>query len=88
MQIFRGRIVDVSPEQLMIEISGQEKKIEAFIEAGPPLRDPRAGPDRPDRPGPRRAATWKTPRTHAGRPAVRRPGPTDDDPTVQGHSEL
>ncbi|MBN2579931.1 MAG: acetolactate synthase small subunit [Pirellulales bacterium] len=30
--IFRGRIVDVSPEDLMIEISGQEKKIEAFIE--------------------------------------------------------
>ncbi len=31
--IFRGRIVDVSPEQLMVEISGQERKIEAFIEA-------------------------------------------------------
>jgi acetolactate synthase-1/3 small subunit len=30
--IFRGRIVDVSAEQLMIEISGQERKIEAFIE--------------------------------------------------------
>src|SRR5260370_7997008 len=33
VQIFRGRIVDVGPGQLMIEISGQEKKIEAFIEA-------------------------------------------------------
>lgn len=33
VQIFRGRIVDVSPEQLMVEISGQERKIEAFIEA-------------------------------------------------------
>jgi acetolactate synthase-1/3 small subunit len=33
VQIFRGRIVDVSPEELMIEISGQENKIEAFIEA-------------------------------------------------------
>src|SRR3954451_23334552 len=33
VQIFRGRIVDVSPDQMMIEISGQEKKIEAFIEA-------------------------------------------------------
>ncbi|HMB03645.1 MAG TPA: acetolactate synthase small subunit [Isosphaeraceae bacterium] len=31
--IFRGRIVDVSPDQMMVEISGQEKKIEAFIEA-------------------------------------------------------
>ncbi len=30
--IFRGRIVDVSPEAVMIEISGQEGKIEAFIE--------------------------------------------------------
>lgn len=30
--IFRGRIVDVGPEELMIEISGQERKIEAFIE--------------------------------------------------------
>jgi acetolactate synthase-1/3 small subunit len=30
--IFRGRIVDVAPEMLMIEISGQERKIEAFIE--------------------------------------------------------
>ncbi len=33
VQIFRGRIVDVSPDQIMVEISGQEKKIEAFIEA-------------------------------------------------------
>ncbi len=29
---FRGRIVDVGPEQLMVEISGQEKKIESFID--------------------------------------------------------
>jgi acetolactate synthase I/III small subunit len=33
VQIFRGRIVDVGPEQVMVEISGQEKKIEAFVEA-------------------------------------------------------
>ena len=32
VEIFRGRIVDVSPEHVMIEISGQEKKIEGFIE--------------------------------------------------------
>lgn len=31
-EIFRGRIVDVAPEVVMIEISGQERKIEAFIE--------------------------------------------------------
>ncbi len=29
---FRGRIVDYGPEQLMIEISGKESKIEAFID--------------------------------------------------------
>jgi acetolactate synthase-1/3 small subunit len=33
VQIFRARIVDVSPDELMIEIAGQERKIEAFIEA-------------------------------------------------------
>ena len=33
VQIFRGWIVDVSPDQVMVEISGQEKKIEAFIDA-------------------------------------------------------
>jgi len=33
VQIFRGRIVDVSSDQIMVEISGQERKIEAFIEA-------------------------------------------------------
>ncbi len=32
VQVFRGRIVDVGPDQLMIEISGQEKKIESFID--------------------------------------------------------
>ncbi|GAB4136526.1 MAG: acetolactate synthase small subunit [Planctomycetaceae bacterium] len=32
VQIFRGRIVDVSPGHVMIEISGRENKIEAFIE--------------------------------------------------------
>jgi acetolactate synthase-1/3 small subunit len=32
VEIFRGRIVDVSEDELMIEISGRENKIEAFIE--------------------------------------------------------
>ncbi len=31
-EIFRGRIVDVGPEHVMVEISGKENKIEAFIE--------------------------------------------------------
>jgi acetolactate synthase-1/3 small subunit len=30
--IFRGRIVDVASDRVIIEISGQERKIEAFIE--------------------------------------------------------
>ncbi len=30
--IFRGRIVDVSTEEVIVEISGQERKIEAFID--------------------------------------------------------
>jgi len=32
VDIFRGRIVDVAPEMVIIEISGQEGKLEAFIE--------------------------------------------------------
>ena len=32
VDIFRGRIVDVGASEVMIEISGQERKIEAFIE--------------------------------------------------------
>jgi acetolactate synthase I/III small subunit len=33
VEIFRGKIVDVGPEVLMIEISGRESKLEAFIES-------------------------------------------------------
>jgi acetolactate synthase-1/3 small subunit len=32
VEMFRGRVVDISPDTLMIEISGQEQKIEAFIQ--------------------------------------------------------
>jgi acetolactate synthase I/III small subunit len=32
VDIFRGKIVDVGAEELMIEISGRESKIDAFIE--------------------------------------------------------
>jgi acetolactate synthase I/III small subunit len=32
VSIFRGQVVDVGSEELMIEISGRESKIEAFIE--------------------------------------------------------
>ncbi len=33
VEIFRGRIVDVGPDQMMIEIAGKESKLEAFVEA-------------------------------------------------------
>jgi acetolactate synthase-1/3 small subunit len=36
-EIFRGRIVDVGNEEVIIEIAGQERKIEAFIDSMRPL---------------------------------------------------
>jgi acetolactate synthase-1/3 small subunit len=32
IEMFRGRVVDIGPDSLMVEIGGQESKIEAFIE--------------------------------------------------------
>ena len=32
VDVFRGKIVDLSPGHLMVELSGQENKIEAFID--------------------------------------------------------
>jgi acetolactate synthase-1/3 small subunit len=32
VEMFRGKVVDVSPDSLIIEISGQETKVEAFID--------------------------------------------------------
>src|SRR5262245_25316361 len=32
VEMFRGRVVDISADNLLIEVSGQERKIEAFIE--------------------------------------------------------
>ena len=37
VDIFRGQIVDVCAEHVMIEISGREQKIESFIEAVRPF---------------------------------------------------
>jgi acetolactate synthase-1/3 small subunit len=31
VEMFRGRVVDISRDSLMVEIAGQERKIEAFI---------------------------------------------------------
>src|SRR5213078_1666363 len=32
VEMFRGRVVDISTESIMVEISGTERKIEAFID--------------------------------------------------------
>ncbi|MEM7474179.1 MAG: acetolactate synthase small subunit [Planctomycetota bacterium] len=32
VEIFRGKIVDVGPDEVMVEIAGRENKIEAFID--------------------------------------------------------
>lgn len=32
VEIFRGKVVDVGPDEMMVEISGRESKVEAFIE--------------------------------------------------------
>ncbi len=32
VEMFRSQVVDIGPDSLMVEISGQESKIEAFIE--------------------------------------------------------
>ncbi len=81
VEIFRGRIVDVSLETVMIEISGQEKKVEAFIEAVRGygiLELARTG----------RIALV---RGCLGLEAVDAPAPApeeDAEPVVHGHSEL
>jgi len=85
VEIFRGRVVDVSPELLMIEISGKEQKIEAFIEQVRPYgihelaRTGRIALVRGDRPmeaGP----DLESARAEAGA--------TDEAVEIRGHSEL
>jgi len=36
IEMFKGKVVDIGPKQLMVEVSGPEAKIEAFIEACKP----------------------------------------------------
>src|SRR3954451_7067556 len=81
VEIYRGRIVDVGPEQLMIEISGQEKKIEAFIDAVRPygIRElARTG----------RIALVRGSRPAGDVPADAPPEAAEAAPTVVGHSSL
>jgi acetolactate synthase-1/3 small subunit len=75
--VFRGRIVDVGQDSLMIEISGQERKIEAFIEVIRPygIRElARSG---------RIAMVRSKPEVVVEEELVE-----DDAPTVVGHSQL
>jgi acetolactate synthase-1/3 small subunit len=37
VNIFRGKVVDVSDTTMMIEISGQESKLEGFVDAMRPF---------------------------------------------------
>ncbi len=81
VQIFRGRIVDVSPDLLMIEISGQEKKIEAFIDQVRPygiLELARTG----------RIALVRGERPFEQEDAASLPAVEPGEPLIQGHSEL
>jgi acetolactate synthase-1/3 small subunit len=84
VQIFRGRIIDVSPDQLMIEISGQEKKIEAFIEHARHYgiqelaRTGQIALVRGNRPLEADSEFRQGPPQH----------PDVTEPTIQGHSEL
>jgi len=81
VEIYRGRIVDIGPEQLMIEISGQEKKIEAFIEAVRPygIRElARTG----------RIALVRGSGPSEGGESVPAPVAEEATPTVVGHSSL
>jgi acetolactate synthase-1/3 small subunit len=77
VQVFRGRVVDVGQEQVMIEISGQEKKIEAFIELMRPygIRE--------------LARTGRIALVRSSRPGETATAPLDDEPAaVVGHSNL
>ena len=35
-EIFRGRVVDVAPDSVLVELAGTEDKLEAFIELARP----------------------------------------------------
>jgi acetolactate synthase I/III small subunit len=87
VEMFRGRVVDIGHENLMIEISGQERKIEAFIESVRPygiLELARTGRIALVRGSRHLEDAQEFMSAYLGPAAAT----TDDDPTVQGHSEL
>ena len=60
VDVYRARIVDVSPESLVIETTGTEDKIDSLVEVLRPYGVHRAGAHRPRRDGPRHAAAART----------------------------
>lgn len=78
VQTFRGRVVDVGPMNLIIEISGQEKKIEAFIELMRPYGICEL------------ARTGRIALVRSSQPADAAPGDAEEESagTVVGHSNL
>lgn len=80
VQDFRGRVVDVGPEQLIIEISGQESKVEAFVDLMRPygIRE--------------LARTGRIALVRSSRPIRTGTGPVDEPEAeveqVVGHSQL
>lgn len=93
VQIFRGRVVDVSPDLLMVEIAGQEKKIEAFIEAVRPYgilelaRTGRIALVRGAHPMEENAEQPPS-QVSVNVKADANADSDEDDATIQGHSEL
>jgi acetolactate synthase-1/3 small subunit len=90
VQIFRGRIVDVSTDALLVEISGKENKIEAFIEAVRPygiLELARTGRIALVRGSRHLEENYEGMTAHPGSGGAEADS-EDDEPTVQGHSEV
>ena len=68
VDVYRARIIDVSPESLVIETTGTEDKIDSLLEVLQALRGHRDGPNRTGRDGPRHGAPDEAaPRARAGR---------------------
>lgn len=79
-EIFRARVVDVTPLELMVELSGQEKKIQAFIDAVRPY-----GITEMARTGRIALIRGSRPEENAG---VEKDETPTDKPQVVGHSSL
>ena len=54
IEIFRGKVVDISASDMVVELSGPEAKVDAFVEMVRPYGSPRNGADRRGGAGARR----------------------------------